>query len=81
MKLDKINQAVVEKFVQRAKQGMDKYKVGMDREDKDTLFFLKEAQQEALDFAVYLERIIQDMEYREAKVPLDEAFKRMGFSI
>ena len=58
--IDAINQAVLNKVITRAIQGMKTYGVSMERTDVSTVEWLKHLQEELLDGAVYLERIIQD---------------------
>lgn len=53
---------VLERIKKRADEGMDKYGVPMTRTDIDTVGWLRHAQEEALDLAIYLERIIRDLE-------------------
>lgn len=57
---DPIILEVLEKIKKRSDAGMKKYGVPMTREDVDTLQWLRHAQEEAMDFAVYLQRIISD---------------------
>jgi hypothetical protein len=52
--------AVRNKLAVRAELGLQKYGVTTERTDLTTLDWLHHAQQEALDLAVYLERLIQD---------------------
>jgi hypothetical protein len=52
--------AVRRKLAVRAELGLQKYGVTTERTDLTTLDWLHHAQQEALDLAVYLERLIQD---------------------
>lgn len=69
-KYQEANQAfkdpIVEKVLQRVKarseQGMKTYGVPMTRSDINTIQWLRHAQEEALDLAVYLERTIDDLE-------------------
>lgn len=63
--LDAINGRVANKLVQRAKKGLETYGKPMTRTDKDLLAWLKEAQEEALDMVVYLERCIFELENNE----------------
>ena len=58
-KIDAINNAVIKKLKKRAQQGYVKYGLTMDRTDLSELAWLNHAQQEAMDFAVYLEKLIQ----------------------
>lgn len=53
---------VLERIKKRADIGMEKYGVSMARTDVDTVEWLRHAQEEAMDLAVYLERVIDDLE-------------------
>lgn len=57
--MSKIEDAVCEKIQQRAKFGLEKYGVTLEREDLTELQWLIHAQEEAMDFVNYIERIIQ----------------------
>jgi len=63
--LDDINARVANKIVQRAKKGMETYGQPMTRTDIDMLGWLKNAQEEALDMVVYLERCIYELEEKK----------------
>lgn len=63
---DPIVEAVMEKMAQRSDEGMKKYGVTMERKDVTTVEWLRHAQEEAMDFAVYLERCIRDLETARA---------------
>lgn len=58
--MSKIEDAVAAKLQKRAEVGRAKYGVTMERTDLSTLDWLIHAQEEAMDLAVYLERLIQD---------------------
>jgi hypothetical protein len=58
---DPIVQQVIDRVHRRSQEGMKKYGVTMERPDVTTVEWLRHAQEEALDLAVYLERIIRDM--------------------
>ncbi len=58
--MSKIEDAVMAKIYERSLVGERKYGVTMMREDLTELDWLVHAQEEAMDLAVYLERIIQD---------------------
>ena len=60
--MSKIEDSVSEKLKNRAEIGLKKYGVTMERTDLKTLDWLRHAQEEAMDMAVYLERLIQDKE-------------------
>lgn len=57
--MDSINQSVISKLQERAERGQKKYGVTMDRRDLTELEWLQHAQDELLDGAVYLEKLIQ----------------------
>ena len=59
---DPIVMKVLEKVQNRSDAGMKKYGVSMARPDVTTVEWLRHAQEEALDLAVYLERCINDLE-------------------
>lgn len=49
--------AVIEQLANRCETGFKKYGVTTERDDLTLLEWVQHAQEEALDFAVYLERI------------------------
>ncbi len=59
---DPIVLAVLQKIKDRSTAGMQAYGVPMTRPDVTTIEWLRHAQEEALDQAIYLERIILDLE-------------------
>mgnify|MGYP000844825739 FL=1 len=58
--MSRIEDAVAEKLQKRAEAGLAKYGVTMERTDLSRLDWLIHAQEEAMDLAVYLERLIYD---------------------
>ena len=60
--MSSIEYRVCTKITQRANVGKKKYGTTMDRKDLTKLQWLKHAQEEAMDLAVYLEKIIQEEE-------------------
>lgn len=58
---DPIVESVMERMAKRSEQGMKTYGVTMERTDVSTIEWLRHAQEEALDLAVYLERCIRDL--------------------
>ena len=58
--LDPNVESVRKRLADRAAAGLLKYGVDTTRTDLTRVQWLRHAQEEALDFAVYLERIIQD---------------------
>jgi hypothetical protein len=67
MKIDRIVLNVIKKFEKRADDGLKKYGVTLERTDLTTLDWINEAQQEAMDFCLYLERLRVDIENMEKK--------------
>ena len=55
MSKDPVVNDVINGFLSRSKKGLSKYGVGLDRGDLDTYDWLVHAQEEAMDFALYLE--------------------------
>lgn len=60
-KIDANVEAVREKLRSRAELGLQKYGVTTERDDISMLQWLIHAQEEALDLAVYLQRLINDI--------------------
>jgi hypothetical protein len=56
---DKIVELVIEKFKERSNTGIKKYGVTLDRNDLSFQDWIKHAQEEAMDFILYLEKIKQ----------------------
>ena len=54
---DTIVNSVVEAFLTRSNVGIEKYGTTLDREDLTPLEWLKHAQEEAMDFTLYLEKL------------------------
>ena len=54
---DSVVQSVINKFKQRSEVGIKKYGVTLERTDLTTLNWIEEAQAEAMDFCLYLERL------------------------
>ena len=62
---DKIVLSVLESFKKRSETGIKKYNTTLERTDLSTLEWLQHAQEEAMDFVLYLERLKQ--EYKSNK--------------
>ena len=56
---------VMARFKERSEVGMKKYKTTLERTDLTTLEWLQHAQEEAMDFVLYLERLKH--EYKQSK--------------
>lgn len=59
--MSKIEEKVVAKILKRAEVGKSKYGTTMERTDLSRSEWLVHAQEEAMDLAVYLEKIIQEI--------------------
>ena len=57
---DKIVLSVLESFKKRSETGIKKYNTTLERTDLSTLEWLQHAQEEAMDFVLYLERLKQE---------------------
>ena len=60
---DSIVNNVIESFIERSNVGFTKYGTNLDRKDLSVLEWIQHAQQEAMDFVLYLEKLKQ--EYNE----------------
>jgi hypothetical protein len=58
---DTIVESVINQFKERSNVGIKKYGVTLDREDLTTLEWLNHAQQEAMDFVLYLEKLKNEL--------------------
>lgn len=65
MVIDRIVLNVIKKFEKRADEGLKKYGVTLERTDLSTLDWVNEAQQEAMDFCLYLERLSVDIKKQQ----------------
>lgn len=54
---DKIVLSVLARFKERSDIGISKYNTTLERNDLSTLQWLTHAQEEAMDFVLYLERL------------------------
>lgn len=64
---DKIVESVIHQFKTRSEAGIVKYGVTLERNDLSTLEWLNHAQQEAMDFILYLEKLKQEYENKHIK--------------
>lgn len=65
--MSKIEESVITKIRERADIGKNKYGVTMERDDLNIIQWLTHLQEELMDAAVYLEKVIQSDEYRGDK--------------
>lgn len=59
---------VVHKFLRRSNAGMQKYKTSLEANKKPTLSWINDAQEEAMDFILYLERLKTDIKDMDNKL-------------
>ena len=71
--MSKIEKQVCQKIMMRSHKGKNKYGVTMERDDLNIHQWLDHAQEEAMDLAVYLERIKMELE----DLIQDEVLKRL----
>lgn len=64
--MSRIEQAVCKKITNRADFGEQKYKKTMERTDLSKLEWLQHAQDEAMDFCVYLQKLIEMEQHSHA---------------
>jgi hypothetical protein len=57
-----VEEAVISKIRDRRERGRAKYGTTMERADLSRLDWLRHAQEEAMDLAIYLERLIREEE-------------------
>jgi hypothetical protein len=57
--MSSIEENVCFKILKRSEIGKEKYGVTMERQDLNRLEWLKHAQEEAMDLAVYLQKLIE----------------------
>ena len=60
-----IEEKVITQIKERAKTGLNKYGVTMERQDLTILDWIQHAQEEAMDLAVYLEKIKEQLNYNK----------------
>lgn len=58
--IDSIVESVREKYLERSKAGIKKYKASLDRDDLTDLQWMIHAQEEAMDMVLYLEKMIKN---------------------
>ncbi len=59
--IDTIVESVINQFRERSEIGIKKYGVTLDRDDLSRLDWINHAQQEAMDFVLYLEKLKQTL--------------------
>jgi site-specific DNA-adenine methylase len=64
---DKIVLRVLARFNERSQVGINKYNTTLERTDLSTLEWLTHAQEEAMDFVLYLERLKDEFKTQQTK--------------
>lgn len=65
---DSIVNAVVKKFKQRSKVGIEKYGTTLDRDDLSFEQWIEHAIEEAMDLTLYLQKIKQELKTKTTKI-------------
>lgn len=60
-KTDSVVDSIIDQFVDRAQFGKAKYKTDLDREDLSVIDWLNHAQEEAMDFLLYVQKIKKEL--------------------
>jgi hypothetical protein len=64
---DRVVLSVMAKYAERSATGLRKYGVTLDREDLTIFDWINHAQEEAMDFTLYLERIRKEISLEKVK--------------
>jgi DNA-directed RNA polymerase subunit F len=75
---DKIVIRVLSRFSERSQVGIAKYKTTLERTDLSTLEWLTHAQEEAMDFVLYLERLKDEYNKPFTERLMDEMNKQQN---
>ena len=59
--VDSLVKSVIQKFLDRAKMGKEKYGTDLDRKDLSHLQWINHAQEELMDGILYLEKLKQEL--------------------
>ena len=65
MKTDRIVIQVMHQLAERSERGLEKYGTNLERTDLETLDWLQHAQEEAMDLALYLERLKEQIKNKQ----------------
>ncbi len=75
--MSKYEEQVINKIRERAEVGKNKYGVTMERTDLNTLEWLVHLQEELMDAAVYIERLMRDFERLKLTTKYGEEFANL----
>lgn len=63
--MDTITKSVLDKYLDRAVAGKNKYGTDMDRKDLNVVQWLQHLQEEMMDATLYVEKLLQEKEKHE----------------
>lgn len=63
--MDTITKSVLDKYLDRAVAGKNKYGTDMDRKDLNVVQWLQHLQEEMMDATLYVEKLLQEQEKHE----------------
>jgi len=78
---DKIVLRVLARFNERSQVGINKYNTTLERNDLSTLEWLTHAQEEAMDFVLYLERLKDEYNKPFVDLLMEEMTKKQNDAI
>jgi hypothetical protein len=63
--MDSVTKSVLDKYLDRAVAGRNKYGTDMDRKDLNVVQWLQHLQEEMMDATLYVEKLLQEQEQHE----------------
>jgi hypothetical protein len=63
--MDSVTKSVLDKYLDRAVAGKNKYGTDMDRKDLNVVQWLQHLQEEMMDATLYVEKLLQEQEKHE----------------
>jgi hypothetical protein len=63
--MDSVTKSVLDKYLDRAVAGKNKYGTDMDRNDLNVVQWLQHLQEEMMDATLYVEKLLQEQEKHE----------------
>jgi len=63
--MDSVTKSVLDKYLDRAVAGKNKYGTDMDRNDLNVVQWLQHLQEEMMDATLYIEKLLQEQENHE----------------
>jgi hypothetical protein len=75
---DQIVLRVLSRFTERSQVGIAKYNTTLERTDLSTLEWLTHAQDEAMDFCLYLERLKDEYKSKDLSRTMPKSINKKG---